>query len=152
MSPRVYRVCRAVHARLDGAGARLVGGRWNSPGTAVVYMAESVSLAVLENLVHMSREDFPTGYVVVSAVIPDGVRVMGEEELAARYGERSMTELGDAWVKGMESAVLRVRSRVVGEEHNFLLNPAHGQFGRIVVEAARPFEFDTRLFGGGARR
>ncbi|MBK7931523.1 MAG: RES family NAD+ phosphorylase [Bryobacterales bacterium] len=129
-----------------------MGGRWNSPGTAVVYMAESVSLAVLENLVHMSREDFPTGYVVVSAVIPEGVRVMGEEELVARYGERSMTELGDAWVKGMESAVLRVRSRVVGEEHNFLLNPAHGEFARIAVEAARPFKFDTRLFGGEARR
>ena len=63
-----------------------------------------------------------------------------------------MRELGDAWVRGMESAVLRVRSRVVGEEHNFLLNPAHAEFARIAVEAARPFEFDTRLFGGGARR
>lgn len=29
----------------------------------MVYMAQSVALAVLENLVHMSRQDFPTGYV-----------------------------------------------------------------------------------------
>ena len=63
MVRRIYRVCRARYARLDGEGAKLVGGRWNSPGRAVVYMAESVALAVIENLVHMSRQDFPTGYV-----------------------------------------------------------------------------------------
>jgi RES domain-containing protein len=55
MARSVYRVCRARYARLDGEGARLVGGRWNSPGSAVVYMAERVALAVLENLVHMIR-------------------------------------------------------------------------------------------------
>ena len=58
MPRRVYRVCRARYARLDGEGARRAGGRWNSPGRTVVYMAESVALAVLENLVHMSRQDF----------------------------------------------------------------------------------------------
>jgi len=69
MARSLYRVCRARYTRLDGEGARLVGGRWNSPGRAVVYMAESVALAVLENLVHMSRQDFPTGYVCVAAVL-----------------------------------------------------------------------------------
>jgi RES domain-containing protein len=63
---RVFRVCRARYARLDGAGSRVVGSRWNSPGRAVVYMAESIALAVLENLVHMTRQDFPRGYVCVA--------------------------------------------------------------------------------------
>ena len=58
MARSLYPVCRARHARSDGEGARLAGGRWNSPGRAVVYMAESVALAVLENLVHMSAQDF----------------------------------------------------------------------------------------------
>jgi RES domain-containing protein len=49
----VFRVCRGVRARLDGSGAKRVGGRWNSPGDAVVYTAESVALAVLENLVNI---------------------------------------------------------------------------------------------------
>jgi RES domain-containing protein len=56
---RVYRVCRARYARLDGAGALLVGGRWNSSGRAVVYMAESIALAVLENLVHNGQTRLP---------------------------------------------------------------------------------------------
>jgi RES domain-containing protein len=86
MPLRVYRVCRAIHARLDGAGSRLVGGRWNSRGRAVVYMAERVALAVLENLVHMPRQDFPTGYVVVAAEIPDGLSILSEEQARSILG------------------------------------------------------------------
>jgi len=81
MPLRVFRVCRARYARLDGLGARLAGGRWNSPGYAVVYMAESIALAVLENLVHVSRQDFPKGYVCVTATIPDGMSVTLESAL-----------------------------------------------------------------------
>lgn len=33
-------------------------------------MADSISLAVFENLVHLNREDFPVGYVVIGAVVP----------------------------------------------------------------------------------
>ena len=47
----------------------------------VVYMAESVALAVLENLVHMSRQDFPNGYVCVAAVLPDSVSITTEQDL-----------------------------------------------------------------------
>jgi hypothetical protein len=42
-------------------------------------LAETVSLAVLENLVHMPRQDFPVAYVLVTAVVPDEVRVLEEE-------------------------------------------------------------------------
>jgi RES domain-containing protein len=75
----------------------LAGGRWNSPGRAVVYLAESVSLAVLENLVHMAREDFPTGYVVVSASMPESVSVRTEAQLRAHFPRAAATsqELGD---------------------------------------------------------
>ncbi len=48
MAITIYRVCRRIYASLDGEGARRVGGRWNSPGRAVVYMAQSVALAVLD--------------------------------------------------------------------------------------------------------
>lgn len=76
MPVATYRVCRRIYARLDGEGSRKVGGRWNSPGRPVVYMAQSVALAVLENLVHMSRQDYPIGYVVVEAIVPDHVRIL----------------------------------------------------------------------------
>lgn len=143
---RVFRVCRAIYARLDGEGARRVGARWNSPGHAVVYMAESISLAVLENLVHMSREDFPTGYVVVGAIIPDTVEILSEEQLRINVGALPPQVLGDRWISGLSSAVLRVSSAVVPHESNYLLNPKHPAFPEIVTEIPVPYLFDRRLF------
>ncbi|MGA2739140.1 MAG: RES family NAD+ phosphorylase [Bryobacteraceae bacterium] len=141
---RVYRVCRARYARLDGAGALLVGGRWNSSGRAVVYMAESIALAVLENLVHMTRQDFP------AAVLPDGISMLHEKDLRkhAALEDLSTQQLGDWWLDSRTSAVLQVPSFVIVGEHNFLLNPAHSEFARIQVEPPAIFHFDVRLFGG----
>src|ERR1700732_3224121 len=108
MSQRVYRVCRAIHVGLDGEGANRVGGRWNSSGHAVVYMAQSISLAVLENLVHMSPADFPVGYVSVTATIPDEVSILDEDDVRKDLPDAGPRELGDHWLGALASAVLRV--------------------------------------------
>jgi RES domain-containing protein len=148
MARRVFRVCRARYARLDGAGAKLAGGRWNSPGQAVVYMAESIALAVLENLVHMTRQDFPRGYVCVAAVLPDGVSIIHERDLRLDRALEGLSEqqLGDWWLDSQMSAILQVPSTVVAGEHNFLLSPVHPEFGRVQVEPPAIFHFDERLF------
>ena len=62
----VYRLCKAVYSALDGEGARLWGGRWNSAGRPMVYAAASPSLAVLEVLVHL---DLP------AELLPDDLRL-----------------------------------------------------------------------------
>ena len=53
-------------------------------------MAQSVALAVLENLVHMSRQDFPTGYVRITATLPNDIAVLFETDLRV---DRSLTDL-----------------------------------------------------------
>jgi hypothetical protein len=103
MSQRVYRVCRAIHARLDGEGAKRVGGRWNSPGHPVVYMAQSISLAVLENLVHMSKEDFPVGFVAVRALIPDDLDIPTEDDV-----EKDLPDAGPRGIRRSLAAILYV--------------------------------------------
>lgn len=152
MSRRIYRVCRAIYAHLDGEGAKRVGGRWNSPGRAVVYMAETVSLAVLENLVHMAREDFPAGYVVVAATVPEQIRVQRDQDLLIESRVIDHRQLGDQWIDSCDSAVLEVRSTIVPFEHNYLLNPQHPDFAAIAVEPPVPFVFDERLFGSRQNR
>jgi RES domain-containing protein len=111
-------------------------------------MAESVALAVLENLVHMSRQDFPIGYVCVGAVIPDSMNTVTEQHLRRRADlwELSSQDLGDWWIDSKESAVLEVPSSVVADEHIYLLNPAHPDFVRIVADPPALFHFDPRLF------
>ena len=146
MAQRIYRVCRAIHAKLDGEGARLVGGRWNSPGHAVVYMAESIALAVLENLVHMAEEDFPLRYVVVEALIPEGIGIETEASVIRRFGHHAPRVLGDRWILSDVSAVLQVRSAVVPSEYNYLLNPAHpGSSSVFQSSVLALFSFDKRL-------
>jgi RES domain-containing protein len=146
MELRLYRVCRSIHARIDGRGAFLAGGRWNSAGRFVVYMASSISLAVLENLVHMQRADFPAGYVAVEIRVPDDVTILSSEDLDPS-GLHSV-RVGDQWLESGASAVLRVPSAVVPGEFNYLLNPQHPQFERITIQAVSPFVFDARLFRG----
>jgi RES domain-containing protein len=46
----------AAFADLIGEGARVAGGRWNSPGRAVVTASETAALAVLEVRVHLDLE------------------------------------------------------------------------------------------------
>ena len=112
-------------------------------------MAESIALAVLENLVHMPRQDFPTGYVVVTVEIANDIGVLTDEEvrtICGLHGSQS-TQVGDAWIVQRLSAVLRVPSVVVSGASNYLFNPGHVEFRRIVVATPVPFGFDARLFG-----
>jgi RES domain-containing protein len=110
-------------------------------------MAETVSLAVLENLVHMSKEDFPVGYVVVAAVVPEHIRILRDEDLLLKLHDINQRRLGDQWIDSCASAVLEVRSTIVPVEHNYLLNPEHPDFAEIAAEPPVPFVFDERLFG-----
>lgn len=126
----------------------MAGGRWNSPGRAVVYMAESVALAVLENVVHMSRLDFPTGSVVIAAILPRDVQIHTEASLSSMAGifQSACQDIGNYWFDNRLSAVLTVSSVVVPGEHVFLLNPNHPEFRSISVNRPEPFHFDQRLF------
>jgi RES domain-containing protein len=109
-------------------------------------MADSVALAVLENLVHMRRDDFPVGYVVIGAVIPNTVPVLSLDQFSPAEGDVSSQTLGDRWIGSGNSAVLRVPSVVVPTEFICLLNPRHCDFKHIITEIAVPFTFDDRLF------
>jgi RES domain-containing protein len=85
--------------------------------------------------------------VIVGAVIPDGLSILDEPvRSTAGLHDAQLRAFGDYWFDEKLSVTLRVPSAVVPGEWNYLLNPAHPDFARIV--AARPiaFEFDPRLF------
>lgn len=55
---RLYRLAKTHRANdLSGEGAKRAGGRWNPPGTPVLYMAESGALAILEVLQYAHVQD-----------------------------------------------------------------------------------------------
>lgn len=141
---RLWRLCRRPFADLSGEGARLHGGRWNSPGRPVVYLAAEPSLAVLEVRVHLDLplDLMPPDYVLLTVEVPDTLAV---EQLAQAPDDARAA--GDGWLDQGRTALLSVPSVIVPEARNLLLNPRHADAGRVRVAAVRPFGFDPRLFG-----
>jgi RES domain-containing protein len=147
---RAWRIVKAKHAAaaFDGEGARLLGGRWNSPGTRMIYTSSTAALAALELLVHLNRATTLPSYVLISCSFNDAL----VEDVAAlpqdwrRYPAPPRLQLiGDDWAKSESSAVLRVPSAIIEKDVNYLLNPAHRDFSKIKISAPEPFSLDLRL-------
>lgn len=152
MTFSAWRITKEVHARsaFSGEGARLYGGRWNSRGTALIYTAQSQSLAVLEMLVHLDSPELLKLFVLFEVTIPSSVvEVLDSAKLPRHWNENPIPDevqsVGDDWVRSRRSAVLRVPSTLVPAECNFLLNPAHPEFRKLHMGKALPFAFDPRL-------
>jgi RES domain-containing protein len=149
---RVYRIAkRQIIQDLTGKGARLYGGRWNRKGTPVVYSSESRSLATVEYLVHIPPSIIPPDVCMAELEIPgpDSVEPVPMESLPPDWRDfpapEELASLGEAWIRGGNSPVLRVPSAVVKNEWNYLLNPRHPLFGSIRVMAIEDWLFDPRL-------
>jgi len=137
-----WRLCRRPYADLSGDGARLYGGRCNSPGHAVVYTTEAAALAVLEVRVHLDldRSLLPADYVLV-AIDLDGLAIESLEDAPA-----NPAAFGDAWLQSRRSPVLGVPSVLVRESRNLLINVVHPEAGNAAIASIRPFSFDQRLW------
>ncbi len=149
----VWRIARRPFQPLDGEGARLNGGRWNSEGHAVVYTAGTPSLAVLELLVHVNPPDIPDDLVLMEIAMPDDGdtgAVIDPDQLSRRNWREYpapewLARLGDEWVQDGTFLWLAVPSAVLPQERNILINPRHPRMDEVVVIDARPFSFDERL-------
>ena len=147
---RVWRIASARFPVLDGEGARLFGGRWNSIGSPVVYTAEHASLAVLETLVWTDPEDVPDDLLLYEIEVPKDASVdrLNADGLPADWKEAGAAvcvRLGDEWLASMRSLVLLVPSSIMDRDSNVLLNPRHPEARSVRVVRAEPFAFDLRL-------
>ncbi len=149
MKLQAWRIVKAKHAAtaFSGEGARLYGGRWNSAGVSLVYTSSTQALAALESLVHLNPPvifkytaislEFEAELVEKVTALPPG--------WALSPAPPSTRTLGDLWAKEARSAVLELPSAIIPGESNFLLNPAHPDFKKIVIGKPVPFSFDPRL-------
>ena len=139
-----------VDDAFSGEGPRRRGGRWNLSGVRIVYTASSVSLATLELIVHNQRATRLPGYLLFSCGFPEAiVEFVDRKRLPPNWRDYpappELQQIGMRWLRTGDSAVLRVPSAVIEEEHNYLLNPEHEDFRSIDVGLARPFKLDPRL-------
>ena len=135
----------------DGEGARLFGGRWNSKGKRVVYTSVSESLAILETLVHLdSYEILAKNFCMRTACFDSKFcEILDPSTLPLRWNDdmviSATKNIGDKWITEARSAVLSVPSAISLAEQNYLLNPNHEDFPKIILEPEQDFVFSKRL-------
>lgn len=145
---RLKRIANVRHADLKGGGGMLFDGRWHTRGRPIVYLAENAALALLELVVHMEvpHAALPN-YVLLDVDVPDDVEVECADWV--EIDEAPCRAFGDAWLASGRTALCRVRSILVPDGFNLLLNPAHPDAGRIEIVSTTPLPIDPRLAPDG---
>lgn len=150
MSVPAFRITKAKYAAtaFTGEGAALYPGRWNRRGERMVYTAGSISLAVLEMLVHLKRRDLLDRYVLFRIDLPASL-VHRPRRLPDGWAGRELSDnvrgFGSDWLASGRGVALRVPSAIVPTEYSHLLNPVHLRFGEVVIGEPEPYTFDPRL-------
>jgi RES domain-containing protein len=147
---KLWRICRSPFQDLDGEGAKLHGGRWNSEGIPVVYLSTTLALAAMEYLVHLDVRTAPSDLVAIELDAPDDLsrEVLDPDALPNDWNAVTdhprCVDLGDEWARRGEAALLFVPSAVIPNSWNVLLNPLHAESARV-TRTIEPFVFDRRL-------
>lgn len=150
---KAYRITKRKHkdTAFSGFGARQHGGRWNLPTYPAVYLSESIALAQLEILVNLGDEDSLQNYVLFEIDLPDDeVMVLDDSAYPKDWnGARispSTQEIGTGFLEDSKALALAVRSCVVPQEYNLVLNPDHPAAEAVIDDAVEvSFSFDQRL-------
>lgn len=149
----LYRLYRAKYGNpLNGQGAALRGGRWNSPGTPLVYTASNRSLAMAEVLVHLSLATMPQDYEMAVLYLPEQLPIgrLHPQALPPNWQDFPPPEVlrqhGDLLVRQNQFVALQVPSAVTPGDFNLLLNPNHTDFNQVKLLDSSPFGFQRRLF------
>lgn len=154
---RLVKTRRAATA-FDGEGAFRFGGRWNSRGKRMVYASESLSLALLEVLVHLDASSTVPEMSAIALRIPRELlsvlpRPSTEPKEADFPGSlRESRARGDRWLSEAANPAISVPSVIVPSERNILVNPLHPKFHKLEIFPPEPLKLDERLlhrFGGG---
>ena len=151
--PQAWRLVhqKYAHSAFSGEGARLAGGRWNSEGHSVVYVAGSLSLALLEIIVHLEFKEALALYKAIPIEIPEPLLQSIESKKlpsgwSASPPQSSTQFIGNCWMEQQASAVLQVPSAIVPCESNYLLNPNHPEFSQIKLGEPIDLPVDPRVF------
>ena len=150
----LYRIAKSKQRATDlsGMGSYKFGGRWNNPGTYLLYTSENSSLAYLENLVHFDSDIIPAKLYIIGievAADPDLLYMLPDQAYPKdwmKLGNFENKRLGDKWMRDAKHLGIRVRSAVNPKEFNCLLNPLFPHYHDLInVVSVEPLPVDSRL-------
>lgn len=149
---RAWRIVKTRYSAdaFSGEGARLYGGRWNSVGIPMVYTAGSESLATLELLVHLDNTSVLPSFSICPVDFDDSLVELVDPAMLSHDWRQSpppisLQAVGYDWISRGSTVVLRVPSAVIESEHNYLINPAHVDYKKLLIGSMEVFMLDPRL-------
>ncbi|MFB2121552.1 RES family NAD+ phosphorylase [Parapedobacter sp. 2B3] len=151
---RLYRIAKTKQRTTDlsGMGAYKFGGRWNNPGTYMLYTSENSSLAYLENLVHFDAVIIPPKLFIMEIDVmekPGLIYTLPDSAYPKQWmklGQLENKRLGDRLMREAGYLGIRVRSAVNPKEFNCLLNPLYPGYHELVrVISVEQLPVDGRL-------
>ncbi len=114
----VYRITHKNYSKELFASA--FRGRWNASGKKVLYCAESIPLAFLENMVRRQGVGFNYDFKIMVIEIPDNLKIT------------AINVVGDQWSEEGKTPVLKVPSAVLPDCSNYVLNTIHADFKKYI--------------------
>ena len=145
----VYRIVHKLYSKnLIASGA---GGRWNSSGNKVVYAAESIALAFLENMIRRQGIGFNLDFKIMIIDIPATASITEIKENALESGWRNFNDyskcdvLGDQWYNESKALILKIPSAVLPGSFNFVMNTLHPDFDKIKLAGVTDLVPDERI-------
>ena len=149
-----WRIVRASREKtaFTGEGPWRYGGRWNSPGVRVVYVSEHQSTAAFEVFINRMPFILEETYKAFHLEWPDPLtEIFPVKNLPADWRVHppaaETRKIGDRWVQERRSAILALPSVISPADTNFLINPEHSNFKRILIAPPIDYDFDSRLLG-----
>jgi len=121
-------------------------------GGAMVYLASSRAMAVMELLVHLRPEDLQRPYTIAVFDVPDDkILKIAIDELPKDWQSEKripyLRRIASEFVAKGKYLMMEVPSVLIEEERNYILNPLHSDAAKIKLVSQRSFGFDHRLKG-----
>ncbi|MEX1239743.1 MAG: RES family NAD+ phosphorylase [Cyclobacteriaceae bacterium] len=131
---------------LSGTGSYLHGGRWNNPGTRLIYTAENNVLAAFEVALRIPLDQISKNYVMIPIEIPDEAEVYTPKLPRNWHSDLKLSrQIGDAFSKEGRHLLMKVPSALISDSFNYLISPGHALIKKVRLKEPRTILFDKRL-------
>lgn len=141
---KLYRLTRSKYAEdLSGEGSSRVGGRWNPRGLPALYTSMTISLALLEVLVHVQdRLLLPDSYTVMEISVPTEKLTRFEQVPKEEFESQ---ELGGSLLRDSGVLGFVVPSVLIPSEQNVILNPGASAYAEVQLLCHYALPIDKRF-------
>ena len=138
----LWRVTRRIYPPLEGSGSKVAGGRWTSPGRAVVYAADSPLGAIDEVMFYLRKAGVSDRHIDTADYVLHRIAATGSVEFSPlkltdekdAIDWRASRKVGDDWLSRREHPIFAYPSSFAPGGFNYVLDVGHPELVAQVID------------------